>query len=75
MLDELAMVHEVWFVGQYLLEKIFHVVIDLILLFEKDIHLFVDVLSSIFGILSVVSFGNCFLGILSMEIVDFFLSD
>jgi formate/nitrite transporter FocA (FNT family) len=55
--------------------KIFHVVIDFILLLEKDIHLFVDVLSSIFGTLIVVSFGNCFLGILSMGIVDFFLSD
>lgn len=37
------------------------------------IHLFVDVLSWILGILVVGSFDNCFFGILSNEIVDFFL--
>ncbi len=39
------------------------------------IHLFVDVLFCILGILFVASFGNCFLGILSSEIVDFFLNN
>jgi len=39
------------------------------------IRLFVDILSCILGILLVPSFDNCFLGILSSEIVDFFLKN
>ncbi len=39
------------------------------------IRLFVGVLSCILGILLVPSFDNCFLGILSSEIVDFFLNN